>query len=53
MPGEQEQLFREKNRFAYAVLNKVVLTDEGKAYVREHEKDLDAQAVYKLSLIHI
>ena len=45
-PGEQERLFQEKNRFAYAVLNKVVLTDEGKSFVRKYEKTFDAQSSF-------
>ena len=44
---EQEKLISEKNKFAYTVLNRVVQTDEGKAFVRRHEKDNDAQAVYR------
>ena len=44
---EQEKLFSEKNKFAYAVLNRVVQTNEGKAFVWRHEKDNDAQAVYR------
>ena len=44
---EQEELFKEKNKFAYAVLNRTVQTDEGKAYVRQHEKDFKANEVYR------
>jgi len=43
---EQERLFTEKNKFAYAVLNRVVQTDEGKAFVCQYEKTYDAHAVY-------
>jgi hypothetical protein len=40
-------LFDQKQSFAYSVLNKCVLTDQGKSFVREHEGDYDAQAVYR------
>ena len=39
---EDKELFEEKQNFAYAVLNRVVQMDEGKSFVREHEKDHDA-----------
>ena len=41
------ELFEQKQSFAYSVLNKCVLTDQGKAFVREHEIDYDAQQVYR------
>ena len=44
---EQRDLFEEKQKYLYAVLESKVLTDRGKAFIREHEKDYDAQAVYK------
>ena len=34
------------------MLNKCVLTDKGKSFVREHEKDSDAQVVYRKLLDH-
>ena len=44
------ELFNQKQSFAYSVLNRCLLTDQGKAFVREHEADYNAQAVYtKLS----
>ena len=43
---EAIELFQQKQSFVYAVLNTCVLTDTGKEYVREHESDFDAQAVY-------
>ena len=43
---DQVALFKEKQSFVYSVLNKCVVTDHGKAYIREHEDDFDAQAVY-------
>ena len=39
-------LFNQKQSFIYSVLNKVIITDQGKSFVCEHEKDYDAQAVY-------
>ena len=44
---EEVQLFDQKKSFVYAVFNKVVQTDIGKSYVREHEDDYDAQEVYR------
>ena len=47
-------LFAEKQKFLYAVLESKVLTDRGKAIVREHEHDFDAQKVYqKLKSYHL
>jgi hypothetical protein len=40
-------LFSEKQQFVYAVLESKVLTDHGKAIIRDHEHDFDAQKVYK------
>jgi hypothetical protein len=40
-------LFSEKQKFVYAVLESKVLTDRGKAIIRDHEHDFDAQKVYK------
>lgn len=53
-PSTQEEidLFAEKQKFLYAVLETKVLTDRGKAFVREHEVDFDAQAVYKKLVDH-
>ena len=42
----EANLFQQKQIFAYSVLNKCVMTDQGKSYVREHESDFDAQSVY-------
>ena len=44
---EERELFTEKQKYMYAVFVKTLLTDQGKAYVHEHEKDFDAQAVFK------
>ena len=40
-------LFKEKQKFVYAVFDKCLQTDQGKAFVREHAKDSNAQTVYK------
>jgi hypothetical protein len=45
-PGEIA-LFNEKKKFMYAVFERTLQTDQGKAIVRAHEDDFDAQAVYK------
>ena len=44
---EEKDLFSDQQGFMYAVLDMKVLTDRGKAIVREHETDFDAQTVYK------
>jgi hypothetical protein len=44
---EDKKIFTEKQCFAYALLNQIVQTDEGKSFVRQLEKEYDAQAVYK------
>jgi hypothetical protein len=40
-------LFFEKQKYIYAVLESKVLTDRGKAIIRDHEHDFDAQQAYK------
>jgi hypothetical protein len=49
---EEIELFEKKQSFVYSVLNKCVMTDHGKSFVREHEHDFDAQAVYRKLLDH-
>ena len=49
---EKVALFTEKQKFAFAVLEAKVLTEEGKLIVRKHETTYDAQTVYKLLLEH-
>jgi len=44
---EATELFDEKQKYVYAILESKVLTDRGKAIVRGHENDYDAQKVYK------
>ena len=40
-------LFKEKQKFMYAVFERTLQTDQGKAFVRAHEADFDAQSIYK------
>jgi hypothetical protein len=40
-------LFQEKQKYLYAVLESRVLTDRGKAFIRDHEHDFDAKKVYQ------
>ena len=44
---EDRDLFVEKQKFLYAVLESKVLTDHGKAIIRQHDDDFDAQTVYR------
>ena len=47
-------LFSEKQKYLYAVLESKVLTDQGKAIIREHEGDFNAQLVYqKIKAYHL
>ena len=45
-------LFNEKQSFIYSVLNKAIMMDQGKSFVREHEKDYNAQAVCRKLVDH-
>ena len=49
---EEKDLFNEKLKFVYAILEQKVLTDRGKGFIREHENDYDAQKVYKKLVDH-
>ena len=42
---DQEKLFTEKNKFVYAVLTRVVQTDEGKAFICQYDKTYEGHAV--------
>ena len=44
---EEIDLFEEKKKYMYAVFDKTMQTDKGKAIVRAHEATFDAQQVYK------
>ena len=45
--GDDKQLFAMKQEFMYAVFERTLQTDMGKAFVRRHEADFDAQTIYK------
>ena len=49
---EDIDLFDQKKHYLYTVLENTVLTDRGKAIVRQHEATYDAQKVYKALLDH-
>jgi hypothetical protein len=54
MTDKDNDLFIEKQKYVYAVLESKVLTDQGKAIVREYEDTFDAQKVYeKLTEHHL
>jgi hypothetical protein len=44
---EEVLLFSEKQKFMYAVFERTIQTDKGKAIVRAHETEFDAQKVYE------
>ena len=46
-PTTEKDLFSEKQKYVYAILESKVLTDRGKAIVRDYEQTFYAQAVYK------
>ena len=43
---EEIALFTKKQEFMYAVFEHTLQTDQGKAFVRQHEQDYDAQKIY-------
>ena len=43
---EDKLVFDAKQKYMYAVFEKTLLTDQGKAYIREHEMDFNAQKVF-------
>ena len=45
--ADDTDLFSEKQKYVFAILEAKILTDMGKSIVREHESDFDAQKVYK------
>ena len=45
--SEDVLLFDEKQKYMYAVLEKILQTDEGKIIVRKHDGDHDAQDIYR------
>jgi hypothetical protein len=54
VPGstEERDLFQAQCRYLYSVFVQNIKTDAGKAIIREHEVDKDAQKVYKEILDH-
>ena len=44
---EGQALFKEKQKYMYAVFERTLLSDKGKALVRERVDDFDAQRLYK------
>ena len=44
---EDKALFQAKEIFMFAVFEKTLMTDQGKAFVRQHEKNAGAQLIYK------
>lgn len=44
---EENELFVEKQKFVYAVLEKNLLTDKGKSLIRHYAATFDAQKVYR------
>ena len=49
---EDKDLFAEKQKFMFAVLEAKVLTSKGKSIIRDHLSSNDAQTVYKLIKEH-
>ena len=43
---EENELFDEKKKFMYSVFDRVLKTDKGKSFVRQHEDDYNAQGVF-------
>jgi len=41
-----------KQRFVYSILDRTVQTDQGRAFVSEHESDCDAQRVFAKLVLH-
>jgi hypothetical protein len=50
-PSTQDDiaLFNEKQKFLYPLIESKVLTDRGKAIIRDHEHDYNAQKAYSKS----
>ena len=49
---EEEELFDEKKRLMRSVFDRVLKTDKGKFFVRQHEDDYDAQEVFEKLMDH-
>lgn len=46
--SEETDLFDRKQSFVYCVFVKTLLTDNGKKFIRQHEKDYDAMSLHPL-----
>jgi len=44
---DEKDLFSEKQKYMYAVFERTLLTDKGKALVRTYQKTFDAQTIFK------
>jgi hypothetical protein len=49
---DEINLFAEKQKFLYAVLETKVLTERGKAIIRDHEHDINTQKFYQKLKAH-
>jgi len=43
----QDSLFKAKQKYLYAIFERILQTDKGKSLVWAHEEDLDAQKIFK------
>jgi len=50
--ADEKELFQEKQKYVYAILDKCVETAKGKAILRKYEDDFDAQMAYTELLQH-
>jgi hypothetical protein len=50
--AEEKDLFNEKLKYVYAILERRVSTERGKAFIREHASDYNAQKVYQKLVEH-
>lgn len=50
--NEEKQLFDDQQKFLYDVFQRNIQTDQGRAYVREHETDYDAQTIWVKMKLH-
>ena len=44
--NEEDEIFEIKQRFMYSVFNRTIQVNIGKAIVRKHENNWDAQSIY-------
>jgi hypothetical protein len=43
----EKALFKEKHKYKFAAFERTLQTDQGKAHVREFEKESDTQSIYR------